>query len=145
MLNFKISEFNITGQPIPEEVADDLLHYHMIPGQIVSDKTGIDIYPSQKSSYRPVWWEKQRRRSGNSQHTFKKITGQKERGATDWTSDDFKHDKEAIIKSFIEDTNYTRIAIYNTFLHTDYKPTKSGKRELYQSDAQSNWKLLKYV
>ena len=70
-LNFKISEFNISGEDIPEEVADKLLHYHILPMQKVRDILGIPITASEKSGYRSEKWEHSKGRSGNSQHTFR--------------------------------------------------------------------------
>jgi hypothetical protein len=138
-MNFKISDFNISGESIPEEVADKILKWHIIPMQIVRDLLGYAMWASQKSGYRSVSWELKQGRSGNSQHTFK------EKGAVDWTCRDFANKKNEYLQMIIEHTDYTRIAVYNTFIHCDYKHTTSQQRELYESDSNSKWKLIKYI
>lgn len=135
-INFKISEFNISGKNIPEDVADKILKYHISPMIEVRNEMNVPIWASQKSGYRSVSWEKSRGRSGNSQHTFKG------KGATDWTCEDFSNLKYDLLKSIITNTSYTRIAIYNTFIHCDYKNTNSGERELFKSDSSSRWELV---
>lgn len=144
-LNFKISEFNISGQDIPEAIADDILKHHIEPMQDVRDDLGIPITASQKSGYRPPSWEKKRGRNGESQHCFKLVYKNGKRGAVDWTCEDFKKNKDRMLESMIKHTDYTRIAIYATFIHADYKTTVSGKREIYTSDNNSNWKFLRYA
>lgn len=138
-LNFTISEFNISGKPIPEDVADKILKWHIQPMQRVRDKFKDAIWPSLKSGYRSVQWEKKNGRSGNSQHTFKG------KGAVDWTCQNFSSKKDKLLKLIIEETDYTRIAVYNSFIHCDYKVTNSMRRELYDSDSSSNWTLNKYI
>lgn len=138
-LNFKISEFNISGEPIPEDIADKILKHHIQPMQDSRIELGFAIFPSLKSGYRSKEWEKIHDRSGTSQHVF---TG---KGATDWTCKSFKERKEELLESIIKNTKYTRIAIYNTFIHCDYKKTPSGKREIYTSNSKSGWTLLKTI
>ena len=138
-MNFNISDFNISGRPIPEMVADKILKWHIIPMQRVRNILGVAIWPSQKSGYRSVAWEKKRNRSGNSQHTFK------QRGATDWTCSMFSKNKARFLEKIIEQTDYTRIAVYLNFIHCDYKNTQSGKRELYESTGSSKWKFKKFI
>lgn len=138
-LNFTIFELSITDDAIPIEVADKLLKFHMLPMQRVRNSMKIKIWASQRSGYRPAWWEKRQRRSGNSQHTFKG------KGAVDWTCEDFEQNKNAFLKYIISHTNYKRIAVYNSFIHCDYKPTKSGKRELYTSNSKSEWTFEKLI
>lgn len=134
-INFSISEFIITGDKIPVTVADKILKYHISPMCDVRKKLGVPIFPSQNSGYRPVSWEKSHGRSGNSQHTFK------EKGAVDWTCNNFSKYKNDFLRAIYSETSYTRIAIYNTFIHCDYKDTPSGKREVYTSDSNSKWTL----
>lgn len=71
------------------------------------------------SAYRPVWWEKTRGRSGDSEHTFK---GE---GAVDLTSFDLKG-----LLLLLKETEYTRIALYpeSNFIHCDYKFPERGQR-----------------
>jgi len=136
-LNFKISEFNISGKPIPETVADKILKWHILPMQKVRDILGVAMWASQGSGYRSYEWELSKGRSGNSQHVF---TGM---GAVDWTCSDFANNKDKFLKLITDHTNYSRMAIYNSFIHCDYKPTPSGEREIYKSDSASNWELIK--
>lgn len=138
-LNFNISEFNISGEDIPQKVADKILHKHILPMQPVREELGIPLFPSLKSAYRSIWWEKTHGRSGSSQHTFI------EDGATDWTCQDFENNWEKLLASMIKHTKYTRFAIYDGFIHADYKPTKSGKREVYTSNSKSQWKFKKFI
>ena len=111
---FKLSEFNISGQAIPEDVADKIYLYHIIPGNRVRDKLGLPMWPSENSGYRPRWWELHRGRSSDSQHVFKA------KGAVDWNCKDFHQNHWLLLKFLIEETEYTRFAIYPTFIHCDY-------------------------
>ena len=83
-------------------------------------------------------------RSGKSQHTYidEWINGS---GAVDWTCKNFKANKKQFLELIIKHTTYTRIAVYNTFIHCDYKDTNSGKREVYYSDSKSNWEFYRYA
>lgn len=135
----RISEFNISGKPIPEDVADKILEWHIFPMQRVRENFSSPIWASQKSGYRSPHWERTHGRSGNSQHCFRGM------GAVDWTCKHFPLNKAEFLKKIIDYTDYTRIAMYNGFIHCDYKPTKSGHRELYSSDSASNWKFKRFV
>ncbi len=142
-LNFKLSEFNISGEPIPEKVADKILKYHIAPMQDVREDLGYAIYPSLKSGFRSVWWEKTHGRSGSSQHTFI------ENGAVDWTCHHFKRRKDRLLESMIKHTDYTRFAIYSGFIHADYK-NKSGNVQIFANEFDSEkeewkWKLIKTI
>lgn len=138
-INFNISEFNISGKSIPEQVADKILKWHISPMIPVRQKLGFSIWASQESGYRSIAWEKSKGRSGNSQHTFKG------KGAVDWTCKNFQINKEKFLETIIEYTDYTRIAVYNNFIHCDYKQTNSGRRELYESGSNSKWKFIKFI
>lgn len=139
MINFTISEFNISGKSIPQRVCDMILLWHIVPMQRVRNVLGIAIWPSQKSSYRPKWWERLRKRNGKSQHVFE------DKGATDWTCEDFKANKDELLKQMIIHTEYTRLAVYRGFIHGDYKTTPSGRREIYISGKDSRWSFLKFA
>jgi len=134
-LNFNISDFNISGNPIPEQVADKILKWHIIPLQRVRDVFNGAIWASQKSGYRSRHWERSKGRSGNSQHVF---LG---KGAVDWTCRNFPSNHERLLELIIKETDYTRMAIYNSFIHCDYKSTPSGRREVYTSNSKSKWTL----
>lgn len=148
-LNFNISEFNISGKDIPQQVCDKLLHKHILPMHPVREELGISITASLKSGYRSPEWELAHKRNGTSQHCFgQKLNGKfdpKEDGAVDWTCFEFPNNKDKLLASMIKHTDYTRMAVYKGFIHGDYKPTPSGRREVYTSDAASNWKFLKYA
>jgi len=45
----------------------------------------------------------------------------------------------------IEETDYTRIAVYNSFIHCDYKATNSMRRELYSLNKSNKWILNKIL
>lgn len=138
-LNFKISEFNISGEDIPEDIADKILKWHILPAQRVRNILDIPMWASQKSGYRSLKWEKSKGRSGNSQHVFK------DKGAVDWTCYRFSENKDKFLKYLIEETDYTRLAVYNSFIHCDYKNTSTGRRELYTSTPDSVWTLDKFI
>jgi hypothetical protein len=145
-LNFKLSEFNISGEPIPENVADKILHHHILPMQPVRDELGIKIYPSLKSAYRSMSWEEDHGRSGTSQHTFKK----RGKGATDWTCFSFRTNKKRLLEAIIKHTDYTRICVYSGFIHCDYKKTKDNKRQLFRYSYNKvkeiwKWKFIKFI
>lgn len=145
MIPFKLEEFIITEpKNVSLEIADAIYHNHIIPVLPVRARLGVPMYPSQKSCYRPLWWEKKKGRSGNSQHTFKEIWNFG-RGACDWTCYDFEKNKKKLLKLLVKHTNYQRFAVYGTFIHADYKHTKSGRRELFESDNNSNWKFEMYL
>jgi hypothetical protein len=131
---FTTDEACIVDGPIPQDVATKLWLHHFIPMAPVRHELGAPITASQKSGYRPEEHELKMGRSGNSQHTFKG------KGAIDWTANDLKRLLQLILKH----TRYTRIAVYNSFIHCDYKETKSGKREVYSSTSKSIW-TLKWV
>lgn len=142
-LNFKLSEFNISGEDIPQSVADKILHKHILPMQPVREELDIPVYPSLKSGYRSVVWEKKHGRTGSSQHTFK------ENGAVDWTCNDFEKRKDTLLESMIKHTDYTRFAIYASFIHADYK-NKSGNVQIFKNEYDTEkeewkWKLIKTI
>lgn len=136
-LNFKISEFNISGEAIPEVIADKILKHHIQPMQDVREELDYALFPSQKSGYRSKKWEIDHERSGTSQHVFDG------KGAVDWTCNSFTERKKELLDSIIKHTEYTRIAIYEGFLHCDYKPTDQNKRQLFENEydeEKEEWK-----
>lgn len=136
---FTFEELVITGTRLPIQVATKLLEYHITPMNKVRRELGIPITASLKSGYRTVKWEKAHGRNGNSQHTFKG------KGAVDWTCEDFENNKTKLLNLIINNTGYTRMAIYKGFIHCDYKKTNGWRREVYKSTASSQWTLLKTV
>ena len=138
-LNFKISEFNISGAPIEESIADKILHYHILPMQTVRNYFAKPIMVSQNSGYRSKEWELSKGRSGNSQHCFEG------NGAVDWTCKNFKSNSHELLELILKYTKYTRMAIYKGFIHCDYNTTSSGKREIFTSTPNSKWTLKEIV
>lgn len=134
---YTIQQFNISGEDIPQGVADKIIRFHMEPVWDIALEMGA--YPSQNSSYRSETWEKSKGRSGNSQHTFKG------KGATDWTCDNFLQNKEEFLGLLIENTDYIRFAVYSNFIHCDYKDTHNGERLVFDSDSSSKWTFRKFV
>jgi len=138
-LNFKPSKLNISKKPIPAHVVDKLLFNHILPMQEVRNDLGLKIWASENSGYRSVSWERSHGRTGGSQHTFKG------NGAIDWTCEDFSNNREEFLEAIIKHSEYTRMAMYNGFIHCDYKPTKTGQREVHVSGKDSKWEFLKFV
>lgn len=131
---FSLKEFIITKpKTIPLDIADKLYWYHILPMIPVRNTLGVWVSASSFSGYRPKWWELNRGRSGNSQHVFI------DKGAVDWTCSNFYTNKNKLLNLIIEHTEYTRIAVYESFIHCDYKPTNDGNRQLFSSDSSSNW------
>lgn len=112
----EISSYDITGKGFDKKVEQMVRTCHMEPLIKTEEYIGsFCLYVSLKSSWRPNWWEKQKGRSGFSEHTYNFM------GATDITCDDFENNKEELLLALIKCTNYTRFAIYNGFIHADYK------------------------
>ena len=133
-LDFTISEFNITGQPVPQEIADAILEYHILVMQPIRNAINAPIHVSLRSGYRPVWYEKEQGRTGRSQHTY--ANG---KGATDWAAKDL----DALQDLMLKHTPYTRICRYPTFIHADYKEIE-GPRQYFRSDGGS-WTFIKHL
>lgn len=147
ILDLKPSDFNISGQPIPETVADRILEYHILPMQAVCDAMTVCVMVSLNSGFRSYIWEIQHDRSGTSQHCFgQKPSGkfdENKKGATDFTCDDFANQKDELLRLMIKHTNYTRFCVYNSFIHADYKPTDGNKRQLfYYGQVRKQWKWI---
>ncbi len=140
MIPFKIDEFLIEStSKIDTHIADKIYKYHIIPMIYIRRNLGFPIYPSMKSSYRSKTYEISKGRSGNSQHTF---TG---KGATDWTCENFDVNKDELLKEMIKETLYTRFAMYNSFIHADYKDTENNTRQLFKSGSNSKWEFIKFI
>lgn len=130
-----ISELSIVNTDIPLIVADKLIRYHIAPMTPVRAELGAPVTASQRSGYRPRWYELQKGRSGNSQHCFN------DKGAIDWTTGG---DINELLALIIKYTDYTRICYYpnNKFIHCDYKNTH--ERWLYKCKSPtSKWERVK--
>lgn len=110
----KISDFNISGKPIPEDIADKILEFHLRPLERVQAALPIKIWVSAKSGYRSYEWEKSKGRPGNSQHCFYG------KGAADLTCEGFDKNFDEFLGALVNHTDYSRFAIYKTFIHCDY-------------------------
>ena len=117
----KLSSYDIAGKGLPSKVETVVILAHINPlilaEAYIKEKYNcdIEITISLKSSYRSPEWEKAKGRSGYSEHTYNYL------GATDITCKDFKKDKEILLKALMAITRYTRLAVYNGFIHADYK------------------------
>lgn len=132
-INFSISEFCINDDLIPQEIADKILKYHILPMQEIRNALNKVIQVSKRSGYRPQEHEKRRGRSGNSEHCFKGG------GAVDYV-----FYRELFTKLLIC-SPYKRICHYpnNGFIHCDYK---GDKRTYYECNSPtSKWKFIKYL
>jgi hypothetical protein len=141
--NFKISEYCIEGKPPTKKIAGFILKDHIEPMNKVRDEYDGPILVSKRSGYRPRAYEVSKKRSGNGQHNFED-THPKGTGAADYTCAVAKE----LIPLVLKHTCYNRICYYpnNNFVHCDYKPTPSGKRELYTSQSPtSKWKLDRVI
>jgi len=132
-LYFNVLEFIITDlvefSPIITQNIYEYIHFL----NTIRHKSGSPLYISKRSGYRPLWWEKQKERSGNSQHTTFTIPG---RGAVDlkYQWDQFKMVYDADF--------FTRICYYpqEGFYHCDRKPT-DGKL-LYFESKYGKWEFI---
>lgn len=112
-LFFKLSEFNISRQPIPEKVADKILRFHIWPLNHVRRLYRQPIIISKRSGYRPIEWEAKHNRKGDSEHCF---TG---KGACDIVGSDMK----LLLHLIATETEYCRLCYYpqQNFIHVDLK------------------------
>lgn len=120
-----IKSYDIKGDALPAKVETVAYVAHMAPlklaEQWIKEKYNCDIkiYVSLKSSYRSVEWEKSKGRSGYSEHTYNFL------GACDITCDNFQENKGILLEALIAVTRYTRLAVYNGFIHGDYKNSQA--------------------
>lgn len=115
-IHFTLSEYCITSGPIPQNIADKILKYHIIPMSVIREILGFRIIVSKRSGYRPEKYEKSRGRNGKSQHCFI------EKGAGDYTADT-KEELLLLLEEMKKSHTYTRIAYYpnDLFIHGDYQ------------------------
>jgi hypothetical protein len=114
----KIESYDIANGGFPKDVEKKVRICHMMPLMIVDDllkMKNIQIEISLRSSYRSLAWEKRKGRSGSSEHSFKGL------GAVDLTCNDFAKNKDTLLDALKKTTDYTRLAVYNSFIHCDYK------------------------
>lgn len=138
-VELKPSDLCIVDGPVSLRVMDALIKYHYLPIREVMRKSGLTIWASLKSGYRPAEYEIKTGRGGGSQHTFEEES-KYGIGAVDWTTEPQYLD--LLQAMLISSTNYRRIARYKTFIHCDYKDI-DGTRRLYMSESNSEWTFVK--
>ena len=115
-LNFSISEFIIEPEiDIPQEIADKILKYHIIPLQGIRDILKSPMTISERSGYRSLDYELSRGRSGDSEHCYRG------KGACDVTVSGAENLR--VLGLLLLCSPYTRICFYpgDKFYHLDYK------------------------
>ena len=137
----KLSWLCITDTPLKLNVADALVEFHYLPIKEVMKKTGLTVYASLKSGFRPREYELATGRGAGSQHTFEEVHKHGV-GAVDWTTKIQYLD--LLQAELMRLTNYRRIARYKNFIHCDYKDV-DGTRRLYKSDEASNWTFIQTI
>lgn len=144
--HFLPSDFIISSNDIPVIIVDRIFTYHLIPLNMVQDNVPFEVKVSQDSCYRPYIWEIARGRNGRSEHTFgqRKYSILNSKGACDITCEDFRTNKYALLDALIKNTDYVRFAVYNSFIHADYKDLYNGRKRLFEN-TNSGWKFKKFI
>tara|TARA_R110001592_G_scaffold68626_1_gene210257 strand:+ start:15870 stop:16313 length:444 start_codon:yes stop_codon:yes gene_type:complete len=140
--HFVLDEFNLTGAVIPKRVQQSIQKNHIAVMNPVRDELGAVITVSKKSGWRPEEYEKRKKRSGNSTHTFKIQAKDPEgKGAADYTADDI----ERLLQLMIDKTGFNRICYYpnNKFIHADYAYPERGRRLFHAASPAAEWKFIK--
>ena len=127
---FDITEFIIDpdAKVVPIDVVQKIDTFHKPILNAIREQLGIPVIISKHSGYRTVEWEKERGRSGNSQHTFQG------KGAVDVRSiEDFKELLRLLI-----DSDYMRVCYYphHGFVHCDFK---GYHRQYFEADENGKW------
>jgi hypothetical protein len=124
-----IESYDIAGKGLPDDVEKKVRLIHRPMLERVQGAIGIALGISMKSAYRSVEWERAKGRSGKGEHTFIGF------GAVDVTCADFSKNKSLLLQGLMEHSLYTRIAVYNSFIHCDLKNPLTD-RWVYDS----NWR-----
>ena len=142
--HFKPSDFVINNAAVPKVIIDRIFEFHLQPLNLLQDHCPFEVKVSENSCFRPYSYELSRNRSGNSQHAFGQILNEilDSKGACDITCEDFKTNQYALLAALIEYTDYIRFAVYNSFIHADYKDLYNGTRRLFKNES-SGWKFVK--
>lgn len=141
---FSIHEFLIDPamrsgiKPVPLHVVDKLWSVHLPILNPLRAKMREPVSISQNSGFRPYAWEKNKGRSGDSQHTFgdHKPDAESWLGAVDLTADSFER-----LIMHLNNSAYKRVCIYQQeqFVHCDMK----GDRRLLFENGDSGWQYIK--
>jgi len=105
----------------------------------VRAKLGTPVAVSRNSGYRPLYYEKSKGRSGNSEHSTYNQIG---RGAVDLVY------YPELLEELINDDFYTRICYYpnNQFIHADRKPVANNVRQYFEAQSPtSSWVFIKNI
>ena len=134
-LNFSISEFCIRSGDVPIEIADKILNYHILPLQEIRDRIDQPIVVSMKAGYRPLDYEINKGRLGNSQHCFKG------KGAVD-----LRYTPQ-LLDELKENSPYKRVCYYpnNGFVHVDYNSNEDGTQYFECESPKGKWEFKGYV
>lgn len=131
-----IESYDISGKGLPDDVEKKIRLIHRPSLERVQCELGdsIKLEISLKSAYRSKEWERSKGRSGYSEHTYSGL------GALDLTFNDFATNKDKVLKALIEHSLYTRIAVYNSFIHCDFK-NKINDSYVYNSAWVRQYKI----
>lgn len=137
-----LSDFCITPEPIPQEIADAIYLFHIPQLQRLEKQLGRRVYVSKRSGWRPKPYEIAKGRSGDSEHTYLEICYQGRRGAVDIMCPDVGFNQ--LIEAAMKVTEYRRVSAYydHNFIHCDYKDV-DGKRRFYQGGEV--WEFKRYI
>lgn len=133
-LYFVPSEFILRKDlPVPLSVQDKILRHHLWVLNPLRANLGCPVHISQSSGFRPIEHEKQKGRSGDSEHTFEG------KGAVDLTV--IKPRMADLAQALIQ-SPYNRICYYPSggFFHTDYK-FPNRPQTLFISE-RTGWKTV---
>lgn len=132
--------------PIPARIWSvvDLCYVH--PLRALQARTGAMFFPSLRSGFRPISWERSKGRSGSSLHTFPGGS----MGAVDlvmWNGEHVRH----YVDLLVEFGPWRRIAYYSSkgFVHVDYGHSISGRgsrRQLFEGIGSDGvWSFRSYL
>lgn len=117
----KVSDFCITDEAIPQDIADKILTNFIMPINNFTQALGINVFVSKKSGWRPIPYEFSKNRSGRSEHTFSKDRGATGLGAADIITE---HRSDMSLLGFwlLSQSPFRRITYYRNkgFYHVDY-------------------------
>lgn len=145
---FSFSELCISDDRVPLHVCDKLLRYHIVPMNRVRKILGYWITASERSGFRPYLHELKMGRSGESQHTFGDEKDDQENwlGAVDWTCANFAINSNDFLNMIVNHHHYTRISIYNTFLHCDYAHDNNKEVQIFKQNYElKKWQYIKTI
>lgn len=120
--------------------------HHVLPLRDLQRRTGVMLFPSLRSGYRSVEWEKAKGRSGSSLHTFPGSS----RGAVDlvvWDGTPVRH----VVDLLVEYGAWRRICLYSGkgFIHVDYgdqSGVPAARRQLFEGlGSDGKWQFRSFL